>query len=457
MVYLVGHTDGTNSAETAALSAAAEHHGLTYHGPAYTADDDHGDLVPGQDVLVRGLGLAAIDLVILLSEGRGGRFEPLESDQSLPESRRRLRYLPSGREPRLLLGSRRGVPYRSKSLQALDHTPVPLEVLTPELFTEAAARGEALDLADDLFPLIRTELSLAHHRELFTQYPERTRGSWDAARAAILALAESSPELDAYLASLIPDPCDRFSVQDWDRPLTHLAVASRSDLDQVITEHLRQDLHVHLNPEHTPTLAVFYALLGIHVVLADAAPESLSERTREHLIPETWQGFFSYLASGPPPERLYQLLALNEAGLLGFLGPEVSVEVVGQGTSARFRAQSPAVAEESHARALVDAWLPATDALRTTNPALTDLASRAQKSGPRISVDQLGAVLAPDGERLPNTWALGAATSSPDGGAFARPHTYALPFRTTDRTAADVLYRLRRAETPQLSTSKERA
>jgi hypothetical protein len=467
VTYLLGHTDAAAPAETGetdagdvatdsdGLAAAARAAGLTYHGPAYTADDEHADLAPGQDVLVRGLGLAAVDLILMLTLGRGGRFEPYEEDEDLPFDRQRLTYKPSGNEPHLLLGSRRGVPYRSKSLQSLAHAPRPLEVLTSSLLTRAAEEGRVLDLEEDLFPLIRTELSLAHHRELFEAHPDRTLGDWEAVREVILSLEESSEELDTYLSQLVPDPADRFSVAAWDRPLTDLAVATRADLDQVLTEHLRKDLDVHLDPERTSTLAVFHALLKIHVVLADAPDGVLSHRTLTHAMPRVWQGFFSYLASGPPPQRLHQILALVDAGVIGFLGPDIQVDVVGSGAEARFRAQSPAVAQETFADALVDAWLPANDVTRTANPALAHLASIAGISGGRIAVNGSGAVLDPAGERLPGVWALGAPTSSPDAGAFARPHTNALPFRTTDVTAQDIVEHL--TSLPVLVSSKEQS
>ncbi len=52
------------------------------------------------------MGLAFVDLLVLLMEGRGGRFE------DTPDGG--LAYLPSGAEPRIWAGSRRGVPYHSK-------------------------------------------------------------------------------------------------------------------------------------------------------------------------------------------------------------------------------------------------------------------------------------------------------------------------------------------------------
>lgn len=445
VVYLVGHTDAHPSPAAVDLSKAARDGGLLYFPPAYTADVDYSALEPGQDVLVRGLGLAAIDLMVLLTEGRGGRFEPLPGQDNLPQEHRGLRYLPSGREPRLLFGSRRGVPYRSKSTQQLDHAPAPLEVFTRERVLAAAkavGRGaEPWDFENHAWPLIATELHLAHYRELFGQHPERTRGGWEATRDVILGTQWDSAALRGHLLAAVPHDVDRFHVGAWDRPLKGLTAATRAELDSLLSAHLRTDLRQHLEQSHTPTLAVWHTLLQIHVLLAESPRALWTRRTLEHSIPVLWQSFFSYLASGPPPVRLQQLLALIQAGTVGFLGPDVTVELA-QGQDGRpvFRAHSPAVAESVTASALVDAWLPATNPLTTSNPALADLARTAALVGRRISVEpRTGRVRGPDGSPLPTRWALGAATSTPDAGAFSRPGVNALPFRTTDRAAAAIL------------------
>ena len=57
---------------------------------------------PGEPVLLRGLGLNFFDYLALFTLGRGGIFDRA--------SGRRLVYRPSGHEPRLYAGSRRGVP-----------------------------------------------------------------------------------------------------------------------------------------------------------------------------------------------------------------------------------------------------------------------------------------------------------------------------------------------------------
>ena len=55
---------------------------------------------------MRGLGLAFIDLVVLLSRGAAAVSSRAEG---------RLRYVPSGNEPYLVAGSPRGAPYHAKT------------------------------------------------------------------------------------------------------------------------------------------------------------------------------------------------------------------------------------------------------------------------------------------------------------------------------------------------------
>src|SRR5205085_10993729 len=117
---------------------------LTYLPTGYTADLDLSRLEPGQDVLVRGAGLAFVDLAVLLTSGRGGRFETGDDG--------RLRYLPSGREPVLHVGSRRGVPYRAKLGYVWPGPPVPLRFFTVAGVDAAFGPDRAVDLRADLAP-----------------------------------------------------------------------------------------------------------------------------------------------------------------------------------------------------------------------------------------------------------------------------------------------------------------
>ncbi|MFE4718299.1 FAD/NAD(P)-binding protein, partial [Streptomyces sp. NPDC056728] len=75
VILAQGHLDAELDEEQRELGAYAREHGLVHLPPDFTADSDLSALAPGEDVLVRGFGLAFVDLMVLLTEGRGGRYE----------------------------------------------------------------------------------------------------------------------------------------------------------------------------------------------------------------------------------------------------------------------------------------------------------------------------------------------------------------------------------------------
>ena len=219
VLFAQGHPDVEPAPREVALAGYAAEHGLRYVRPAYTNDlglEDDLDLArPGEDVLVVGMGLAFVDLVVLLAQGRGGSFTT--------DAEGTLRYHRSGAEPVLHVGSRRGVPYRSKISYALAERPPLPRFLTVDLAAELSARkGAPLDLREDLWPLVCRELAGAHYHELFTSHPDRTR--LDAATFA-RRFAETpwgGSELDELVRSAVPDPADRLDLRAFDRPLAGL-------------------------------------------------------------------------------------------------------------------------------------------------------------------------------------------------------------------------------------------
>ncbi|HJF51066.1 MAG TPA: FAD/NAD(P)-binding protein, partial [Brachybacterium paraconglomeratum] len=165
LLLAAGHTDSRPNAARHELAAFARRHGGTYLGPSQASDAQVELLGAGQDVIVRGMGLAFVDLMALLTEGRGGRFVPAAEAESAGEDaaaelRGRLDYLPSGEEPRLWVGSRRGVPYHSKvrdegaptGLGALVH-------VTPENLRAREDEHGLLDFRADVLPLIAAEIA----------------------------------------------------------------------------------------------------------------------------------------------------------------------------------------------------------------------------------------------------------------------------------------------------------
>ena len=486
VLFSLGHNGSQPEPEHAALAGFAERNGLVYLPPAFTADADLSAIQPGQNLIVRGFGLAAVDLTVLLTEGRGGRFDR--------DSTGRLVYLPSGTEPRLFLGSRRGVPYRSKiSSTLVGDRPV------PRFFTTAAAarlesESESLDFTAQVWPLIAQESLWGYYRELFTGHPERVSLPWAefadrfaaidpralpiAAGSPVAAAARRSShplvefgadapaiELDIarfreLVAEGVPDPVDRLFLPEFDRPLHGLRFGSGEELQQALREHIRADLDLRTLPEHSATLGLFVALLTSLFTLSDIIDSpKWSARSRVRDIHGWWLGYFSFIASGPPGHRLEELIALSEAGVVEFLGGDLWVRA--DETTGLFHAGSANVDRVVTAAALVDARLPDTSVSRSDNELLRALiASGGGLEHVVADGDYVGStgrllvrqhdtrVVHADGGPHERRFAIGPYTNSPFVGAFSRPRTNAIAFRENDKVARALLHHLAALHAP---------
>ncbi|MDH6216750.1 FAD/NAD(P)-binding protein [Streptomyces pseudovenezuelae] len=417
VVLALGHLDAELDERQRELASYAAAHGLVHLPPDFTADSDLSSLKAGEPVLVRGFGLAFVDLMVLLTEGRGGRYE---GDT----------YVPSGREPVLYVGSRRGVPYHSKIGYdwSGERPPLP-RFFGPVEVAELLARPGGLDFRRDVWPLVEKELGFAHYHRLFTVHPERTAMSWTDFEEKYAAASDLA-EREALVASAVPEPADRLDLAALDHPLDGVRYGSFEEFQEGLRGYVERDLSRRHDPEYSPDLAVFLGLLSVYgqlIRLGDIGP--------------WWHGFFSYLASGPPGPRLRQLLALSRAGVLNFLGADMTV-TTGNGV---FRATSATVPNSSvETRALVEARLPEPTVGRARDTLLRELYEEgdgvAETPEGLLRVDPGdGRILDRAGRPHPRRFALGPFTDARTSGAFTRPRTGGPAFRQNDATARAAL------------------
>ena len=418
LLLAAGHTDSRPNAARHELAAFARRHGGTYLGPSQASDAQVELLGAGQDVIVRGMGLAFVDLMALLTEGRGGRFVPSDGtgETAAPG---RLDYLPSGREPRLWVGSRRGVPYHSKVRD--EGAPTGLTELVHVTAENLRAREDEhglLDFRADVVPLIAAEIA---HQVPGAPAPQPGE--------------EPLAWLDEPLAGLGATVLPQYVEQ-----------ATRD----AVVGHIEADLRERTEGDVTAARTLFQLLLRLHGVLVDQLPATRLRGGAASGYPRWWHSLFSFVDSGPPPHRLHQLLALERAGVVRFLGPGVSITADEE--AGRFRARG-ATGIEITADALVDAFLPEPSLAESTNPLLRDLvAGDAEAAGGReavgresasspgtLDVDARHRVLGPDGTPRERLWAVGPWTSELPIGAFARPRTNAPCHRRNDALARDLL------------------
>ena len=447
VVLAVGHVDVAPDASERDLAEFAARHHLTFVAPGYTADlDDELDAIePGAPVLLRGTGLGFVDAVAMLTEGRGGRF--------LPEEGGRLRYLASGDEPLLITGSRRGVPYRSKIAYRLQGPrPALPRFLTPDAVDAVLAAHRPADFRRDLWPLVLKELGYAHYHELFHAHPEAVVGSWEAFDEAWAATAPGDPAVDALVRRAVPNPADRFDLDELDAPLAGVRVAALDDLQALIRRRIAADLDRKADTRHSADVAVFDAMLITYAqIMRAAATGALHPASRIADVTGWWHGLFSTYASGPPAFRLEELLALSRAGIVRFLG--AGLEVRTDERRGRFVARGEHVDTEVEVEALIEARLPTLDLRRATDPLLRALMERGAITE-HVLVGDDGAVhptgkvavagealrlVQADAGRHPRRSAIGVHTSRPAAGAFARPRTNALAFRQHDAVARATL------------------
>ncbi|MBA8793014.1 hypothetical protein FHX74_000608 [Friedmanniella endophytica] len=335
VVLAQGLLTGAGDTETARLATAAEELGLVHVPPGLAAEQDW-DVVPaGRPVLVRGLGANFFDVVGLLTTGRGGRFARRGDGE--------LVYLASGREPQLVAGSRHALPYRAKAWFA-DALPRPVEL--PRLsaswersvLAEHAGR-EDLDAAETLAAL-RADLADVH--------------------AAARAADPTGP------APPGPGTTGRFDLDAAAHPATaHGPFADEDDWQAFVDDYVAAELDRIRRPEQNADKIAHRAVdtarrrISRLVLARVFEPASVITVLRDVFWPRALA-----LASGPPPERFEQLVALRRAGLVELLGPGLRIDVEDE----RFVARTAVPGQRRTAHALVDARVSLGDLRRTDDP-----------------------------------------------------------------------------------------
>ncbi|MER7177429.1 FAD/NAD(P)-binding protein [Streptomyces mesophilus] len=366
VILAQGHLPTLGDRTQERLAAHADRHGLGYFPPANPADLDLTSLAPGEPVLLRGLGLNFFDHMALLTSGRGGRFE---------QTPHGLRYLPSGHEPRLLAGSRRGIPYQARGDNEKGahgrHFPLVLTDDVIETFRKRAAEGDPPDFLAEIWPLIAREVECVYYEALLA--PEQ--------RPEFREHFLSATELPHPLSGAeLPYLLDEFGIRpdahwSWDRisrPYRGRSFSDPGDFRRWLTGYLHEDAAQAARGNLTgPAKAALDVLRDLRNELRRIVDHGgLTGRSRREHLDRWYTPLNAFLSIGPPRRRIEEMAALLDAGILTVVGPRMEVRA----ESAAFVAHSPEVpGSEVRARALAEARLPEPDVRRTADPLLTRL------------------------------------------------------------------------------------
>lgn len=454
VVLAQGHLPVIFGQTQAVLTEYAERHRLRYLPPANPADTDLSGVAPGEPVLLRGLGLNFFDHMALLTAGRGGIFAR--------DGEGVLVYHPSGREPQLYAGSRRGVPYQARGDNAKGaserHRPL---VLTPDViavFRKRADEGDPPDFLTEIWPLVAKEVEAVYYATALATAEGRPPGppgdTADPFLDRLLATRYGSPQESAVLDGAGFAAADRWSWDRMSRPYDGRTFLDPADHRAWLLTHLRRDAaEAALGNVAGPVKAALDVLRDLRNelrLIVDHAGLSGTSR-RDHL--DRWYTpLNAFLSIGPPRRRIEEMTALIEAGVLDVIGPRMNVRA----QDGVFTADSPDVPGSSvRARILVEARLPEPDLRRGCDPLLSRLLKTGQCRPHTVGGYETGGLdvtrrpyrlIDRQGEAHPRRFALGVPTEGVHWvtAAGARPGVDSVMLSETDsvaRATLDILVR----------------
>ena len=364
VVLALGWVPVRPGAADASLIADLEEHRdaetLTWIGPDSPIDQDLSALAPGQDVLVRGIGMGFFDLMSKVTIGRGGRFETLDDWSSGAG----LVYHPSGREPVLHVGSDRGVPFLSKTR----YGSMPPRPTMTNLRTAIARAPRPLPVGQ-LWPVILRDSITEHAAVLVGTHHDQLSDPDELLPALVSLPADASlDQVREVVARHVP-PALRFEPTDWEHPATRRTFDGPHAFDEFVVDLVQRDLAEADLGHDSAVKAGLWAISAarMHVGLSCTFDDVDADGEQDLRRLMRWGGM---LGSGPPAFRNEQLLALHEVGLVRFVGPRTQVRLAEHG----FEMWSPQVPDSTvTSTVLVDAWMRNPHATRSADPLVNGL------------------------------------------------------------------------------------
>jgi len=375
VVLTQGHLPAAPTAPERVLRGFARRNGLRYVRPANPGEVDLTAVRPGERVFLRGLGLSFYDYMALLTVGRGGVFERAGG---------RLRYRPSGREPMMYAGSRRGVPHRARGANQKGafgrHQP---RVLTAEVARRLRAAG-GVDFRRAVWPLIAKETETVYYATLLAG----RLGSCavELFREMYLPLPWGGAAEEDLLQKFDVPPAARWDWQRVTNPLAGRDFADQAAFRDWLLDDLRADLaEARRGNVGSPLKAALDVLRDLRNEIRLAVDHGgLTGRSHRDDLDGWYTPLNAYLSIGPPARRVEEAIALAEAGLLEFVGSRVRLTTDPAGRC--FVVTSAfATGDRLRVTTLIEARLGEVDLRRTTDPLLRDLFRRGQARTHRIA------------------------------------------------------------------------
>ncbi len=401
------------------------------HNTRYVRGDSAADLPlsyakAGNVVGVCGMGLGFYDIIAAFTLGRGGAYERGPKGN--------LIYRPSGDEPDIVAGSRRGIPTlaRGRNQKKVGRSWKP-RFLTREAVMKMRERKDKtcgstqLDFMTDIWPLLLDDVQCVY----FAAHVRLASGEGAAEEFSTLyrKLREKHENIDALVDKFDLQEVSPLDIERAADPFKYKQFDSPQDYQQAVLDILRYDVtEARKGNIDSPfksaldTIRDLRPLIREIVAFGGLSPRSYREDFRDKFCP-----LHSLLAAGPPLEKTEYIAALLESGHLRLVGPRINFgtdEELG-----RFTASSSQVrGSRMHLDMLIDSRIPDInvqhDASMLTRQLLRDQIIREYINGEAggldisptggVAVDRdTFRVLRGDGGTDPHLYAVGIPTEGP--------------------------------------------
>ncbi|KAI0185603.1 FAD-NAD(P)-binding-domain-containing protein [Xylaria flabelliformis] len=341
-------------------------HGLRYILPSNPADLDLSSIAPNEPVLLRGLGLCFFDYMAMLTKGRGGRFESKGTG---------LRYISSGHEPLMYACSRRGIPYHARgdnqkgSLGRQFPVHITHEIIAH--FRQRVKVGDAPNFRNEIWPLISKEVEFVYYDCMIGQGNPEFRSRFLATQLG--NNLDAAQVLDEFHVS----HDKRWSWDRISRPQGGRMFSTPEEWNSWLLEYLYSDVEeAALGNVSGPLKAALDMLRDLRNELRQIIDYNGLSKDSHRLDLDGWYSpLNAFLSVGPPRQRIQEMIALIEAGVLRILGPEPEVREKDGVWLARSKKVSNSTVRVT---TLVDARLPQPNVRNTADRLLAHLLQTGQ-------------------------------------------------------------------------------
>lgn len=304
VLIATGHPKQRDSKQTLNIRSFADQHSKVGYIPfIYPVEMVFANVKPNSSVGIKGLGLTFVDAVLALTEGKGGRFER-------DEVRKKLNYIPSGEEPKVIY------PFSRSGLPMIPRRSVPNENIGLKFFTRSAVQkfesGNKLNFERQIWPLLKQDMICAYYHIAMK----------NAGEPGELADCEDFDEVEILIAQFHKkNPFEiHFDAVQYLNPLLKTEFQKGKTYHQFVVTlysfYLREASKGELKSPLAAASAVWRkasSLFSEVYSFGGLTPESQSD------FDSSIRGKLNRVGFGPPVESAEKLYALMECGILNFV------------------------------------------------------------------------------------------------------------------------------------------